>query len=421
VPETLASNGVVMGSAVKKASRLSVVARVHEIALKGYNRPWFMHTLVRNIEHALRGVPHERPRVRNTRVVIAIAGLEAWPAVRERLAWVFGIANFSLALETGLGLDQLQHGLGWLLELLGPPAGRYRVRVKRTNKGYPLTSQELERVLGQYIKDRTGAPVDLTAPDVTYHIEILYDRALVSGEAVKGPGGLPVGVSGRVVVLLSGGFDSPVAAYRMMKRGCLVTLVHCHAYPYVRPVSLEKVVEIAQHLGRYQPGVRLSIVPIGDAQREIALASEPGLRVVLYRRLMLRIATAIAHEQGAGAIVTGESLGQVSSQTLENMRVIGAVTDLPLLRPLVGCNKDEIVQEAERIGTAPISRVPDDDCCTVFIPHHPVTSATLGQAAEAEQAFDPTALLDSCLARRTDYDGDPARWDVTLALAAAAR
>lgn len=417
----MALNAVVMNGRVENAYKPIVVARVHEIALKGANRPWFMHTLVQNVEHALRDVPHERARVRNTRVVIPIPGLEVWPAVRERLAWVFGIANFSLALETGLRMEDVQGGFAKLIELLGPPSGSYRVRAKRTNKSYPLTSPELERELGRFIKDRTGAPVNLTEPDVTYQVEILYDRALVSGEAVKGPGGLPVGVSGRVVVLLSGGFDSPVAAYRMMKRGCFVTLVHFHAYPYVRPISIEKVVEIARHLGRYQPGVRLSIVPIGDAQREIALASEPALRVVLYRRLMMRIATAIAYEQGAGAVVTGESLGQVSSQTLENMRVIGAVTDLPLLRPLVGFNKDEILAEAERIGTEPISRVPDDDCCTVFIPRHPATHATLAQAEEAEQAFDSQALVASCLAQRTDYEGDPATWDVTLALAAAAR
>ncbi len=414
-------NGMVVGGRVERTYRPIVVARVHEIALKGANRPWFMHALVQNIEHALRDVPHERARVRNTRVVIPIPGLEVWPAVRERLAWVFGVANFSLAFETGLRIEELQDGLARLLDLLGPPAGSYRVRAKRTNKSYPLTSPELERVLGQLVKDRTGAPVNLTTPDVTYQVEILYDRALVSGEAMKGPGGLPVGVSGRVVVLLSGGFDSPVAAYRMMKRGCFVTLVHCHAYPYVRPISIEKVVEIARHLGRYQPRVRLSIVPIGDAQREIALASEPALRVVLYRRLMMRIATALANEQGAGAVVTGESLGQVSSQTLENMRVIGAVTDLPLLRPLVGFNKDEILAEAVQIGTEPISRVPDDDCCTVFIPLHPATHATLAQAEEAEQAFDSQALVASCLAQRTDYEGDPATWDVTLALAAAAR
>lgn len=412
---------MVVNGRVDSGYKPIVVARVHEVALKGANRPWFMHTLVQNVEHALRDVPHERARVRNTRVVIPIPGLQAWPAVGERLSWVFGIANFSLALETGLRREEIQAGLAKLMELLGPPSGSYRVRAKRTNKSYPLTSPELERELGQFIKDRTGAPVNLTEPDVTYQVEILYDRALVSGEAVKGPGGLPVGVSGRVVVLLSGGFDSPVAAYRMMKRGCFVTLVHFHAYPYVRPISIEKVVEIARHLGRYQPGVRLIVVPIGDAQREIALASQPALRVVLYRRLMMRIATAIAHEQGAGAVVTGESLGQVSSQTLENMRVIGAVTDLPLLRPLVGFNKDEILAEAIQIGTEPISRVPDDDCCTVFIPRHPATHATLAQAEEAEQAFDSQALVSSSLAQRTDYQGDPATWDVTLALAAATR
>ncbi|MCS7050620.1 MAG: tRNA 4-thiouridine(8) synthase ThiI, partial [Thermomicrobium sp.] len=167
------------------------------------------------------------------------------------------------------------------------------------------------------------------------------------------------------------------------------------------------------------PRNRLVVVPIGDAQREIALAVEPALRVVLYRRLMLRIATAIAHEEGAGAIVTGESLGQVASQTLENMRAIGAVTDLPLLRPLIGNNKDEIIAEAVRIGTEPISRIPDDDCCTVFVPLHPATRVSLARADAAEQAFDPQRLVEESLARRTTYEGDPFRWDPLVALTAA--
>jgi len=403
----------------QRARHLFLIARVHEVALKGANRPWFMRTLVGNLEYALSGLPHGRIQVRNLRVLVPLPELESWPAFRERLDWVFGVSSYGLALETGTSVQSLTAGLDRLLELTGPPPGSFCVRVKRTNKGYPLTSPELERILGQHIQERTGAPVNLTAPTVTYRVDLLYDRALLTGEEYRGPGGLPVGVSGRVVVLLSGGFDSPVAAYRMMKRGCFLTLVHCHAYPYVRPTSIEKVISIAQHLGRYQPGMRLHIVPIGDAQREIALAAPPELRVVLYRRLMLRIATAIAHEQGAGAIVTGESLGQVSSQTLENMRVIGSVTDLPLLRPLVGFNKDEIMAEAVRIGTEPISRIRDDDCCTVFVPLHPTAHATLEEATAAERLFYPSALVQACLARRTDYDGDPATWDVSAALLAA--
>lgn len=397
-----------------------VIVRVHELALKGQNRPFFKRTLWENLRYALRDLPVSRVQERALRFIVRMDDPAAWPEVAERLRWTFGVANFSLGLETALTVEAMQEGLAQLLEQQGPPRGSFRIRVKRTNKGFPLTSPELERELGRFVQKRTGAPVNLSDPDTTYQVEVLYDRVLVSGESLPGPGGLPIGVSGRVVALLSGGFDSPVAAYRLMKRGCFVTFVHFHAYPYVRPVSIEKAVELARHLVRYHPPRnRLVVVPIGDAQREIALAAEPSLRVVLYRRLMLRIATAIAHEEGAGAIVTGESLGQVASQTLENMRAIGAVTDLPLLRPLVGNNKDEIIAEAVRIGTEPISRIPDDDCCTVFVPLHPATRVTLEQAEAAERAYDVDALVEQCLARRTVYEGDPFRWDPLAALAAA--
>lgn len=369
---------------------------------------------------ALRDLPILRIQERALRYIIRLEDRSAWPEVAVRLSWVFGVANFSLGIETPLSLEGIQRGLAELLEQLGPPGGSFRIRAKRTNKAFPLTSPELERELGRFVQRRTGAPVDLSNPDVTYVVEILYDRALVSGQPQVGPGGLPVGVSGRVVVLLSGGYDSPVAAYRLMKRGCFVTFVHFHAYPYVRPISIEKAVELACHLTRYQPPRnRLVIVPIGDAQREIALAAEPSLRVVLYRRLMVRIATVIAQEEGAGALVTGESLGQVAAQTLENMRAIGAVTDLPLLRPLVGNNKDEIIAEAVRIGTESISRIPDDDCCTVFVPIHPATRVSVDQAA-AEQSYDVEALVRQSLARRTDYEGDPATWNPLRALEAVA-
>ncbi|MDI3339290.1 MAG: tRNA uracil 4-sulfurtransferase ThiI [Sphaerobacter sp.] len=402
------------------AIRPVVVVRVHEVALKGRNRPWFMRMLRRNLAHALRGVPYADLKLRSGRALISLKDVAEWSQVRERLSHVFGVANYSLTVESGLSLDEIREAVGALLEAEGPPVGSFRVRAKRSNKEYPLISPEIERAIGADIQQRTGAPVDLRQPDQTYRVEILHDGAYVSSETIPGPGGLPVGVSGRVVVLMSGGYDSPVAAYRMMKRGCEVTLVHCHAYPFVRSTSIEKVVELAQHLGRHQPGMRLTIVPIGQAQRQIAIASEPEIRVVLYRRLMMRIAEAIALQEGAGAIVTGESLGQVSSQTLDNLRAIGAAVELPILRPLIGFDKDEIMAEAERIGTAPISRVPDDDCCTVFVPRHPTTHATIAEAEAAEAPLDVQALVGESLAQRTDFHGDPARWDVMQALAGAA-
>lgn len=379
-----------------------------------------MRILRRNIAHALRGVPYEELKIRSGRLLLMLRETADWPLVRERLSHVFGIANFSLTVESGLDMEEIKAAIDALIAAEGPPPGSYRVRAKRSDKDYPLISPEIERELGAFIKERTGAPVDLRNPDRTYRVEILHDGAYISSETIPGPGGLPVGVSGRVVVLMSGGFDSPVAVYRMMKRGCEVTLVHCHAYPFVRSTSIEKVVELAQHLGRYQPGMRLTFVPIGQSQRQIAIASEPEIRVVLYRRLMFRIAEAIAKQEGAGALVTGESLGQVSSQTLENLRTIGSVVELPILRPLIGFDKDEIISEAVKIGTEPISRVPDDDCCTVFVPKHPTTRATVEEADAAEEQLDVEALVANSLEQRTDYRGDVTKWDVMAALAGAA-
>jgi tRNA uracil 4-sulfurtransferase len=393
-----------------------VVIRVHEVALKGNNRRWFMQVLRDNIAYALRDLGLGDLRSRSSRTFLELDDIDQWPEVRSRLAHVFGVANFSLALETRPRMRSIRSAIRQLFEVEGPPVGSFRVRARRANKRFPKTSPEIEREIGAYIVERTNAPVNLTQPDQTYRIEVLYDTAYVSSQSVDGPGGLPAGVSGRVVVLMSGGFDSPVAAYRMMKRGCSVTLLHCHAHPFVRATSIEKVIELARLIGRHQPGVRLSIVPIGEAQQEIAVMSEPKLRVVLYRRLMVRIATAVAREQDAGALVTGESLGQVSSQTLENVQAIGSATDLPVLRPLIGFDKNEIMDEARVLGTEAISRIPDDDCCTVFVPRHPTTHATVEAAERAEAALDIDGLVTRSLAGRADYDGDPTTWDINLAL-----
>lgn len=393
-----------------------IVLRVHEVALKGLNRRWFMQVMRANIGHALRGIDIANLRSRSSRTFVDLNDLEQWPLARERLRHVFGVANFSLALETRPRMRSIRSALDDLFEVEGPPVGTFRVRSRRANKQFPKTSPEIEREIGAFIQQRTDAPVDLTNPDQTYRIEILHDKAYVSSDTVQGPGGLPAGVSGRVVVLMSGGFDSPVAAYRMMKRGCHVTLLHCHAHPFVRSTSIEKVVELAQHLGEHQPEMRLVMTPIGEAQQQIAVASDPELRVVLYRRLMVRIATALAREEDAAALVTGESVGQVSSQTLENIRAIGSATELPVLRPLIGFDKNEILDEARVLGTEPISAVPDDDCCTVFIPAHPTTHASVTEAERAESTMDVDALVEQCLERRTAYDGDPSRWDASRSL-----
>lgn len=393
-----------------------VIARVHEVALKGRNRRRFMRQLTGNIMVALRDLPYHSIKIRTGRILIVLVDAADWPDVRTRIARVFGVQNFSLTLESDTRMSSILRATEQLLAAEGPPDGTFCVRVKRPDKSYPLTSPEIEREIGAFIQEQTGAPVRLRKPETTYQIEILHDGAYVTSGVHAGPGGLPVGSSGEVVSLMSGGYDSPVATYRMLKRGCSVTLVHFHAYPYVRSTSIEKVIELAQALGRDQPDMRLVTVPIGEIQRRMAISCEPEMLVVLYRRLMLRVAELLATELGAGALVTGESLGQVASQTLENIRAIEAAVRLPILRPLIGMDKIEILEEADRIGTSEISRTPDDDCCTVFVPRHPATHATIEEAERAEAPLDVEDLVRQAFGGRTIFEGNPANWNAMRAI-----
>jgi tRNA uracil 4-sulfurtransferase len=274
----------------------------------------------------------------------------------------------------------------------------FRVSARRSDKRFPFTSPQIERHVGGRIQEATGWPVNLDDADLTIHIEMMSDHAFYYFGKEPGAGGLPTGTSGRVACLLSGGFDSPVAAYRMMRRGCPVLLIHFHSYPILSRASQEKVREIAALLTRSQLRSRLLLVPFGELQQQVVLAVEPELRVVVYRRLMLRIAETLARGWRAGALVTGEVVGQVASQTLENLTVIAQATTLELLRPLIGMDKDEIMAEAARIGTFPISIIPDQDCCTLFTPKHPATRVRLDRIEEAERALPVDQMVAAAVA-----------------------
>jgi thiamine biosynthesis protein ThiI len=258
--------------------------------------------------------------------------------------------------------------------------------------------------VGGRIKDGKGWTVNLDRPALTVHIEMLPDGAFYFFGKERGAGGLPTGTSGRVACLLSGGIDSPVAAYRMMRRGCTVLFIHFHSYPILSRASQEKVREIAGLLTKHQLRSRLALVPFGELQQQVLLSVAPELRVVIYRRLMLRIAERLAKKWHAKALVTGDVIGQVASQTLENMTVIAEATRLEILRPLVGMDKDEISAEAERIGTYPISIIPDQDCCTLFTPKHPATRARLANVLQAEEALPIEDMVASALALMTVED-----------------
>ena len=374
----------------------SVVVHYQEIALKGKNRPWFISRLVANVRAATADLDVRGVRALMGRLEVVLGPGASYEQVRDRLRHVFGIANFSRAARSGREIEEIASAI--LADLGDLQPSSFRVSVRRADKRYPMRSPEIEREVGGRIKLARGWTVNLDEPELTIWVEILNDQAFYLFGKDKGPGGLPTGVSGRVACLLSGGIDSPVAAWRMMKRGCSVLLVHFHSYPFLSRASQEKVRELAELLTRYQQRSRLFLVAFGEIQRQVVLSVPAPLRVVIYRRLMMRIADRIARDNGAGALVTGEVIGQVASQTLENMSVIGSVTALPVLRPLVGMDKEEVVAQALNIGTYDVSIVPDQDCCQLFTPKHPSTRATREAVEEAEAALPIAEMVEGAAA-----------------------
>jgi thiamine biosynthesis protein ThiI len=341
------------------------------------------------------------------RIEIILGGSDAWEPVAERLRHVFGIANFSRAALVPLDIDGIANAI--LGDLRDVHVSTFRVSAKRADKRFPLTSPQMEREVGGRIKEAKGWTVDLDNPEFTIHVEALTGEAFYYFGKEAGPGGMPTGVSGRVVALLSGGIDSPVACYRLMKRGCRVIPVHFHSYPILSRASQEKVRELAAVLTRYQQFTRLYMVAFGEIQQQVMLSVPPPLRVVIYRRLMMRIAQGIAERSRAGALVTGDVIGQVASQTLENMAAIGSVSTLPVFRPLIGMDKDEIVLEAQRLGTYQISIIEDQDCCQLFTPKHPATKARLQDVERAERALPiddfVAQAVESALVEDFNYPG----------------
>jgi thiamine biosynthesis protein ThiI len=380
-----------------------IVVHYHEIALKGDNRPQFIERLAQNVLRATRDLGAARTTSPRGRILLHLPDGADWDRLRERLLGIFGIANFSPAMTVPTEYTALEQAVLGIVS--GRELGRFRIAARRADKRSALTSMDLNQRLGRAVQERTGASVDLDRPNTTIHIEVLGQDALVYLEKVVGPGGLPVGVSGRVATLISGGIDSPVAAYRMMKRGCSVVFVHFHGHPFLTRASAEKAGELVQLLTRHQFESKLHLIAFGEVQRQVVLAAPAALRVVLYRRLMLRIAEQIARAEGAQALVTGESLGQVASQTLENLCVIEQAATLPILRPLIGYDKEEITREAKAVGSYPISIEPDQDCCRLFIPPHPAVRARLldVQRTEERLALDDLVQLALKQAETSEY------------------
>jgi thiamine biosynthesis protein ThiI len=367
-----------------------------EIALKGKNRPRFERFLSRNLERALRAFGRVEIRSLYGRLLVELGDGIPFEAVRERLRRVFGVAYFGRVSLCEPVPEAIAKAAEAFVSARG--ARTFGVRARRADKRHPFTSQELASEVGAHVVRATGARVDLTHPELWVEVHVLSRQAVLFHERCRGPGGLPAGSAGRGVALLSGGIDSPVASHLVAKRGCRLDFVHFHSSPYTSAASIEKVRRLVALLARYQGTSRLHIVPFGALQQTLVRETPADPRIVLYRRFMFRIADLVARSSGALALVTGESLGQVSSQTLANLDTINRVASLPVLRPLIGMDKVEIIEHAKQIETYDISIEPDEDCCSYLMPRQPATWAHPEELEEIESTLDVKELVASAVA-----------------------
>jgi thiamine biosynthesis protein ThiI len=384
-----------------------MLLRYGEIFLKGHNRGFFERRLVENLRRAVAGIPGAKIERTHGRVL-------AWPPAddaagkktQRAVERVFGLTSVSptavVPRELGaIYAAAVESARREAARLGGRPT--FKVETRRADKRFQPTSMETSKLVGAAVIDALGLPVDVHHPQFTVGIEIGYEHAFVFAESVAGPGGLPVGVTGRVELLLSGGIDSPAAGWLMLKRGCELGATYFHSFPYTGEHSKEKVAQLARKLAGWQLGeVRLNVVNFTEVQKKLRDASGDGrLAVVLYRRMMMRIAERLARSAGARALVTGEALAQVASQTLENLAAIEEAVDIPILRPCLAHDKQETIALARRIGTYETSILPYDDCCSLFVPEHPETRAKMDDVHACEARLDVKTLADEC-ARSVD-------------------
>jgi len=372
-----------------------LLIRYGEISLKGKNRHQFENRLMRNVKGFIDDLAPRRIELAYGRMYIPI--LDDAEAVIERVRKVFGIVSVSVASVAELDLDAICYAaLKQLKNITG--GGSFKVETQRPNKNFPLKSPQVSREAGGYLLEKTeNWSVDVHNPDVVVNIEVRSEGAYVYTEKIPCLGGLPVGTTGRGLLLLSGGIDSPVAGWMGMKRGLEIVGLHFHSFPFTSERSKEKVIDLARKISTYGGPVKLYINHFTEIQKAIRKHCPEQFYVTIMRRMMFRIADSICRQAQAKAILTGESLGQVASQTLESMAVINEVTKIPVLRPLITFDKLEIIEYAKKIDTYELSILPYEDCCTLFVPKHPAIRPKLGPVQAAEQALDIEKLIAESL------------------------
>ncbi len=368
-----------------------VLIHYGEIALKGKNRGFFEKALLDNIKKTLEKGFFKSVQLGFGRITLDLPENPDFKALEEGLKNVLGIANFSFALKSVPEIEILKkHSLALLKR---ESFETFKVSAKRSEKALPFTSQQINEEIGGLIQDKLLKKVKLENPDLTLFIEMTNKEAFLFIKKIKGLGGLPVGVSGKAVSLLSGGIDSPVASFLAMKRGLEISLAHFESFPYSTKKSIEKVEELAKKLSVYQKPLKLYLFPFAEIQKEILLKSQEQFRVILYRRAMLKIAEKLAHEEKSQALITGDNLGQVASQTIENLNTVEKAVDLPVLRPLICYDKEEIIEKSKTLGFFETSILPFDDCCSRFLPKMPEIHSKINEVEKEENKCENLTLL----------------------------
>lgn len=375
----------------------ALVVHHHETGLKGRNRDFFEEMLARNIRTALAGSGYSRLRRGMGRITVEFEDGGPLAESGARVARLFGVAYVGVARRIQPEMDAMKT-VG--LEMLqAAPFEKFRVQARRTHTNFPERSQVIHNEVGRHLQQATDGAVDLKHADATIWIELFGQHGYVYRDRLEGIGGLPSGTSGKMICLLSGGIDSPVAAWRMARRGARVELLHFHGQPYTDPSSARQAEDLAEVFNRCHVETTLHMVPLGDTQREIVMNCPSDLRVLLYRRMMMRIATRLARQREAKALITGDALGQVASQTIENIHAVdAAIPGVPIMRPLIGMTKQEIIETAKQIGTYEISTRKHQDCCVLFEPRSPATRARAKDLEQAESSVDVDELAGKSLA-----------------------
>lgn len=382
-----------------------ILVRYGELALKGKNQKEFLRTLIRNLRRQIKLDVGEGPMIEKQqgRLIIHLNGI-APEKIYPSLNHVFGIVSYSPVRACALDEAEIINEALAEIAALEKDDFTFRVTVKRANKRFPIRSMDMQLKIANAVLDRfPGLEPDLKNFDLNLQVDIRFEQAYIYIQRFPGLGGLPLGTGGRAVLMLSGGIDSPVAGYSLMRRGVVVEAIHFHSYPYTSKEAEEKVLKLAEEMAAYSGHINIHMVPFTPIQESIGMHAHENYRITIMRRIMVRIAEKIAHRRHAKAIITGDNLGQVASQTMESIYTINAVTTMPIFRPLISFDKVDIMKIAEEIGTYETSILPYEDCCTVFVPKDPKTKPRIDICEKDEAKFDIETLIDQAIERTVSY------------------